>query len=76
MKSPGNDSQAEITIFDAYGKKVRTLSEKVFVGKNLIYWNGFGNNSESLSTGAYYYRLLIISDDYFDPYFGSLMISR
>jgi hypothetical protein len=76
MKSPGNNSRAEITIFDAYGKKIRVLSENVIVGQNFINWNGFGENNESLSVGAYYYRLMIISDDYFDPYFGSLMISR
>jgi hypothetical protein len=76
MKSPGNNSRAEITIFDAYGKKVRVLKQNVIVGQNFIYWDGFGENNESLSSGAYYYRLIIISDDYFDPYFGSLMISR
>jgi len=76
IKSPGNDSQAEITIFDAYGKKVRTLFENVIVGQNLIHWDGFGENRESLSTGAYYYRLLIKSEDYFDPYFGAVLISR
>lgn len=53
-------SQVSLEIFDVTGKKVRSLvNENQSAGSHLVNWNGTDQNSNSVASGMYVYRLTV-----------------
>jgi len=55
-----NDSKVELSIFNTKGQKIKTLiSNDINKGDHLIYWNGDEEFGKSVSSGIYYYKLVV-----------------
>ena len=55
-----NDSQVKLSIFNIKGQKIKTIANKDFSkGSHSIYWNGDDENRKSVSSGVYYYKLIV-----------------
>ena len=49
-------SQVEISIYDALGKKIKTLlSENIETGRHNTIWNGTNQSGQQISSGIYFY---------------------
>ena len=49
-------SNVEIVIYDALGKKIKTLSNSVYKpGNNSVYWDGTNDMGQPVATGVYFY---------------------
>jgi len=59
-----------IQIYSLDGKLVKTLSVEGVYGKNIIEWDGYGDNNESLDSGMYIYTINIGGKE---SYFGKLI---
>lgn len=76
LKLQDNNSTAEISIFNALGQKIRTISAPAKIGENVIEIDAFDNNNNSLPTGTYYYFVRIIGSSYVEPGEGRFNIIR
>ncbi|MHA1886657.1 MAG: T9SS type A sorting domain-containing protein [Promethearchaeota archaeon] len=55
-----NDSQIEISIYNIKGQKTKTLINNGFTkGSHSIIWNGDDDFGNSVSSGIYYYKLIV-----------------
>ncbi len=55
-----NDSQIEICIYNIKGQKIKTLAHNDFTkGSHSIIWNGKDMNKNSVSSGIYFYKLIV-----------------
>ncbi|MDZ7360685.1 MAG: T9SS type A sorting domain-containing protein [candidate division KSB1 bacterium] len=56
-------SEVQLTVYNAFGQKVRTLvDDKQAPGNYQVVWNGTNDAGESVATGVYFYK--IIAADY------------
>lgn len=54
------DANVEVVLFDARGRKVRTLWDgSMTAGEQTIGWNGLDQSGRQAPSGAYYYRLRV-----------------
>jgi len=55
-----NDSEVELTIFNIKGQKIITLAKDNFTkGSHSVIWNGDDNFNNPVSSGLYFYKLII-----------------
>ena len=55
-----NDSEAEISIYNIKGQKVKTLTQNEFTkGNHSIIWNGENEFGNPVSSGIYFYKLYV-----------------
>ncbi|MDP8232823.1 MAG: T9SS type A sorting domain-containing protein, partial [Candidatus Zophobacter franzmannii] len=53
-----NNENVEIAIYDIRGRRIRTLINKqISRGEHEIIWDGNDENSQSVASGVYFYRL-------------------
>lgn len=55
-----NDSEVELTIYNIKGQKINTLVQDEFAkGSHTIVWNGDDEFGNSVSSGIYFYKLIV-----------------
>ncbi len=55
-----NDSQIELSVFNIKGQKIKTLAQNEFTrGNHSIIWNGDDESGKSVSSGIYFYKLIV-----------------
>jgi hypothetical protein len=72
-KASDNSGIAYVTIFDITGKKVRTLTQDLIIGKNEIYWDGFNESGCTLPSGIYLYMIETKNTYYCEPVVDKFM---
>lgn len=55
-----NDSNIDVSIFNIKGQKIKTLAQNEFTkGSHSIIWNGDNESGKPVSSGIYYYQLIV-----------------
>lgn len=55
-----NDSKIDLSIFNIKGQKIKSLAQNDFTkGLHSIIWNGDDDSGKLVSTGIYYYKLIV-----------------
>ena len=58
--SISNESNVKLYVYNIKGQKVKTLANDYFInGTHLIVWNGEADSGEKVSSGIYFYQLII-----------------
>jgi photosystem II stability/assembly factor-like uncharacterized protein len=58
--SLSKEADVRLTVFDVEGKQVRTLvSERIPAGNNSVTWDGRNGEGSTVSSGVYFYRLVV-----------------
>jgi hypothetical protein len=74
--APRQGATALMSIYTSTGQLVRTLHKDITIGMNELLWDGFDNNGNSLTAGAYYYVLRIDADLYVDTNAGKILMIK
>lgn len=56
-----NNIKVRVTIYNALGSEIKTIESNANFGENKIDWDGLDSFGNSVSSGIYYYKLVIVN---------------
>jgi hypothetical protein len=71
--SPKLDATVFVDIYDIVGNKIQTLSKKIKLNEDYIYWDGLDSTGRSTPQGVYFFKITVVGEIYSEPVFGKLV---
>lgn len=76
IKTPYNQGQSRIEIYNVMGRQIKTLYKPIIIGKNTLQWDCRDNDGKIIPQGAYFYKIYLDSELWAEPAEGKFLFIR